>query len=207
MLKLYYAPGACSLAIHILLEERGEQYALEKVDFAAQQQHSDAFKRLNPKSKVPVLERADGSILTELPAIAWWLALTRPEARLLPEDAEGQARTLELVDYIVATVHMQGFTRIARPGNFSPREEDVDAVKARGLDIFNSGLDWLDRRLGQKPYVFDTFSIADAILFYPEYWARARLKQTLPDNLAAHYTAMLSRPSVQEALRQEGLEA
>lgn len=207
MTKLHYSPGACSLAIHVLLEEIGAPYELSKVNFAEQQQHSADFKKLNPKSKVPTLERDDGSVLTELPAIAWWLAMTHPEKGLLPADAEGQARLLEMMDYIVATTHMQGFTRYARPGNFSPREEDFDTVKTRGLEIFHTGLGWLDGRLGSKTYVLGDFSLADIVLFYPEYWTRARLKQDLPENLARHYAAMMARPAVKAALEQEGLSA
>jgi len=68
---------------------------------------------------VPTLVRDDGSVLTEFPAIAYWLAVSNPQAQLLPADAEGQARALEAMDYVVATLHMQGFSRMFRPVNFA----------------------------------------------------------------------------------------
>src|SRR5271167_2901410 len=107
-MKLYYAPGACSLGIHVLLEEIGKPYDGVVVSLRQGEQFQPAFTAVNPKSKVPTLERDDGSVLTEFPAIAYWLARTNPGAHLLPEDVESQARALEALDYVVATVHMQG---------------------------------------------------------------------------------------------------
>lgn len=205
-MKLFYTPGTCSLAIHILLEEIGKPFEVQKVDFAKQEQHSAAFKAINPKSKIPVLRRDDGSILTELPAIALWLAWSNPEKKLFPEDIEMRVRSIELIDYVVSTIHMQGFSRIARPGNFSSNEAEHDQVKARGKDIFNAGLHRLNEQLGGE-YFLDAFSVADAVLFFAEFWSVVRLKQALPDNLQRHYMRMKSRPSVQRAIAREKVAA
>ena len=78
-MKLYYMPGACSIGIHVLLEEIGKPYDAHKVDGAKQEQYGPDFVALNPKSKVPTLQRDDGSVLTEFPAIAVWLARKNPE--------------------------------------------------------------------------------------------------------------------------------
>jgi len=206
-MKLMYAPGACSLGIHLLLEEIGKPYDTERVNLAEGAQYKPGFTAVNPKSKVPTLVRDDGSVLTEFPAIAYWLASTNPQAKLLPGDADGQARALEAMDYVVATMHMQGFTRIFRPGNFSPNEADADAVKARGREIFEKGLAIMDKALAGKDYIAGQFSIADAALFYVEFWGAARLKLELPANCAAHYKRMLARPAVQRMMQQEGLAA
>ena len=154
---------------------------------------------------MPTLVRDDGSVLTEFPAVAFWLARTNPDSKLLPDDADSQARALEAMDYVVATLHMQGFARIFRPGNFSPSAADEEAVQARGKEIFERGLGVLDKALAGKDYLAGQFSIADAALFYVEFWASARLKMDLPANLAAHYKRMLARPAVQRTLQQEGL--
>ena len=77
-MKLYYAPGACSIGIHVLLEEIGKPYQAEAVNFREGAQYKPPFTGINAKSKVPTLERDDGSILTEFPVIARWLALTEP---------------------------------------------------------------------------------------------------------------------------------
>jgi glutathione S-transferase len=207
-MKLYYAPGACSLGIHVLLEEIGKPYETVPLKFAEREQYTPEFTALNPKSKVPTLVRDDGSVLTEFPAIAYWLARTNPQAGLLPDDPDSQARVLEAMDYVVATVHMQGFSRMFRPENFSPNPGDAETVKARGREIFEKGLALMDKALEGKEYLGgSSLSIADAALFYVEFWAAARMKMTLPPNCAAHYQRMLARPGVRKALEAEGLQA
>ena len=153
------------------------------------EQFQPAFTSVNPKSKVPTLERDDGSVLTEFPAIAYWLARTNPGAKLLPEDVETQTRALEAMDYAVATIHMQGSSRLFRPSNYAPSAADEEAVKARGKEIYEKGLGLLDKALAGKEYIAGSFSVADAALFYVEYRAANPLKMTLPPNCAAHYSA------------------
>jgi glutathione S-transferase len=114
-MKLLFAPGTCSLGIHLLLEEIGKPYETQRVNLQEGAQHKPDFTSVNPKSKVPTLVRDDGSVLTEFPAIAFWLARTNPEAKLPPDDPDGQARALEAKDYVVGTMHPQGLGRIFRP--------------------------------------------------------------------------------------------
>lgn len=204
-MKLYYAPGACSIGIHVLLEEIGKPYEAELVNLREGAQFKPEFTSVNPKSKVPTLVRDDGSVLTEYPAIAVWLASTFPEAKLLPKDADRLARALEYTDYAVATLHMQGFSRIFRPANFAPSEADHAAVKARGEEIFAKGLGLFDKALEGKEYLLGEFSFADSALFYVSFWWAGRLGKTLPPNVAAHYARMNARPSVQRVLKAEGL--
>ena len=121
-MKLFYAPGACSIGIHVLLEEIGKPYDAEAVNLREGAQFKPGFTAVNPKSKVPTLQRDDGAVLTEYPAIAVWLASAFPEAKLLPKDADKLAKALEYTDFAVATLHMQGFSRIFRPANYAPSE-------------------------------------------------------------------------------------
>lgn len=204
-MKLYYAPGACSMGIHLLLEEIGKPYELQKIALPQGEHLRPPFTEINPKSKVPTLERDDGSILTEFPAIALWLARTNPESKLWPEDVEDQARALEAMDYVVATVHMRGFSRMFRPSAYTPSAADEEKVKATGREMFANGLALIDKALAGKEYVVGRFSVADAALFYVEYWAARVAKLDLPPNCAAHFERMLARPSVQRTLQQEGL--
>ncbi len=203
-MKLYYSPGACSIGIHILLEEIGKPYEAIAVNLREGEQYKPGFTAVNPKSKVPTLARDDGAILTEYPAIAYWLAKSNPFANLLPDDVDEQARALELLDYAVSTIHMQGFTRQFRPGNFTPNPADEDAVKARGKDIAEKGFALLDEALEGKDYAVGQFSIADSAIFYVSLWS-TRVGITLPGNVAAHFERMKARPSVQRVLQQEGL--
>ncbi|MBY0339121.1 MAG: glutathione S-transferase N-terminal domain-containing protein [Acetobacteraceae bacterium] len=204
-MKLYYSPGACSIGIHVLLEEIGKPYEAVLLNLREGAQFQPDFVGINPKSKVPTLVRDDGTALTEYPAIAFWLAATNPEAGLMPAGAEGQARAIEATDYAVSTMHMQGFSRMFRPANFAPSEGDAEAVKARGKEIFAKGLANMDKALSGKEWLAGSYSFADSALFYVSFWWAARLNQDLPANVAAHYARMNARPAVQRTLKAEGL--
>lgn len=204
-MKLYFAPGACSVGIHVLLEETGAPYEAVPVNLREGAQFKPDFVGVNPKSKVPTLERDDGSVLTEYPAIAWWIAARFPTAHLMPSGMDAQARALECADYCVATMHMQGFSRMFRPANFAPNEADHAAVKARGEEIFAKGLGLMDKALDGQEWLAGSYSFADSALFYVSFWWNARLGKTLPGNVAAHYARMNARPAVQRTLKAEGL--
>ncbi len=204
-MKLFYAPGACSIGIHVLLEEIGKPYEPVLLNLKDGAQFKPEFTEVNPKSKVPTLVKDDGGVLTEYPAIALWLASRFPEAGLLPKDANGLAKALEYTDYAVSTVHMQGFSRIFRPANFAPSEADHAAVKARGTEIFEKGLAVFDKALAGRDYLVGDFSFADSALFYVCFWWAGRLGRELPPNVAAHYARMSARPAVQRTLAAEGL--
>ncbi|MDB5578974.1 MAG: glutathione S-transferase [Bradyrhizobium sp.] len=205
-MKLLYSPGDCSIGIHIILEEIGKPFEIDRVSFSYQEQHLPDFKKVNPKSKVPVLLRDDDSVLTEFPAIATWLARTNPEANLIAEDIEGQVRALEVMEYCTATIHMQGFTRVFHPGRSATLEADFPVVRARGREFIDKGFAIMDAQLGSNDYILGEFSIADAALFYVEWWETQRLKSKLPENCTRHFNAMVNRPAVQRALADEGLK-
>lgn len=205
MMKLFHMPNSCSLGIHVLMEEIGKPYELMKVDFASGAQYKEPFVSLNPKSKVPALGLDDGRLITEWPAIAWYLAKTNSAARLLPASIDGEVRALELLDYMVATVHMRGFTRIFRPAQFTPTTADEPAIQQTGKDIADTGFKLLAQALGEKAYLLGDYSIADAALFYLSHWAVTRAELPVPDGIRAHLERMRARPAVQRALAQEGL--
>jgi len=200
-----YSPGACSIGIHVLLEEIGKPYETQLVNLREGAQYKPEFTAVNPKSKVPTLVRDDGSVLTEYPAIAYWLARTNTDKKLLPDDLEAQTRALEALDYCVATIHMQGFARLFRAGNFTPNPADEEKVKERGTELIERGFSLMDKALQNKDYVSGAYSVADTALFYTEFWGAKRLNMKLPPNCEAHLTRMLARPAVQRVMQQEGL--
>ena len=204
-MKLLYSPGACSIGIHVLLEEIGKPYEAQLVNLREGGQFKPEFTAVNPKSKVPALVRDDGSVLTEYPAIAYWLARTNPDKKLLPDDVDAQARVLEALDYCVSTVHMQGFSRLFRASSYTPNPADEDKVKERGKEMAEKGFAVMDKALAGKDYLAGAFSIADSALFYVEFWGGKRMNMTLPANCAAHLDRMMARPAVQRVLQQEGL--
>lgn len=205
MNTLYYAPGACSIGIHILLEEIGTPYEATQLDLRGGAQFKPEFTGINPKSKVPTLVREDGSVLTEYPAIAFWLAATNPAAKLMPATADGQAAALQFTDHAVSSMHMQAFSRMFRPSNFAPSEADAEAVKARGKELYEKGFAVMDKALAGKDYLCGDYSFADSALFYVSMWWVKRMEGTLPTNVDAHYKRMLARPAVARVMVAEGL--
>jgi glutathione S-transferase len=201
-MKLMYAPGACSLGIHVLLEEIGKPYETEAVNLR-EPKPERKLTTINPKSKVPTLIRDDGSVLTEYPVIAFWLAKTNATAGLLPDELEAQTRALESTDFCVSTLHMQGFGRLFAAGR-AATPEIGEAIKAQGMEIVVAALDRMSATLGDQDWVVGDYSIADSALYYPSRWA-GMFGIELPANVAAHMARMAMRPAVQATLAAEGL--
>ena len=206
-MKLIYAPGACSMGIHVVIEEIGKPFDAVRVSLRDGPEARAALDSVNPKGKVPTLVNDAGRVVTEFPVIAHYLAEANEGAHLLPTDADGRLRAGEAMDYCVATIHMQGFSRLFRPSNFAPNEADHEAVKAQGRKLIDKGFEVMSATLGQQDWVAGTYSVADAALFYVEYWGAKRMGMTLPANLQAHLDRMLARPAVQRMLAAEGLAA
>jgi len=201
--KFYMTPGSCSTGIHILLEECGLVFEAYIVNLLAGDQYKKDYLAINPKGSVPALVLDDGSALTEFSAIAWWLARSYPKRQLLPETIEGEVRVLGLMNYAVHTLHAQGFARIFTTERFSPNTAEHETVKAQGRQIIDQGFAIVNRELAGREYVAERFSIADAALFYVEFWAE-RTGIPLPENCQAHYRRMLTRPAVRQVLAEEG---
>lgn len=204
-MKLYYARGSSSLGITILLEEIGVPCERVEVALMAGEHYQPAFTAISPKSRVPVLVRDDGSVLTEYGAIAHWLAGAHPQAGLLPQGLEEEARMVEAMDYCVGTVHMQGYMRAFVPQQFTPNKADHDAVRKRGRDIMAKGFAILDRALEGKDHIVGRYTLGDSAVFYVAQWGKV-FQIPLPAHLARHNALMLARPAVQRALALEGLD-
>ena len=203
MLKFFMTPGSCTTGIHILLEELDLLFEVRLVNLLAGDHQTPAFCALNPKSTIPLLVTDDGWAISEFQAIAWWLARSYPKAGLLPASLDGEVRVLEVMDYAVGTLHMQGFARIFTSEKFSPTAAEQAAVQQQGRAIIEEGFAVIDALLADRVYVVDQFSIADAALFYPEFWA-VHSNIALPPRCAAHYRTMLTRPAVRRVLLEEG---
>lgn len=202
-MKFYMAPGSCSTGIHILLEELELPFEAWIVNLPAGDHHRPEYLAINPKATIPTLVRDDGSALTEFQAIAWWLARRYPKAGLLPDDADGEALVIETMSYVVGTIHGQGYTRIFTTDSYTSDPAMHDAIKARGREIVTKSFVLMNDLLAGKEYVTGRFSIADAALFYVEFWAD-RIGIELPEHCAAHYRRLRARPVVQRVLAEEG---
>jgi glutathione S-transferase len=204
-MKLYMTPGSCSTGIHILLEELDKVFEAYIVNLPAGDQYQPDYVAINPKSSIPTLVRDDGKPLTEFQAIAYWLARSNPKANLLPGDLDDETLVLETMDYVVGTIHMQGFARIFNTSAFTPNKNDYEAVIKQGQEIVENGFVIVNTILDGKDYIAGEFSIADAALFYVEFWADKQ-NISLPLNCLAHYRRMLKRPAVYRVLREEGYQ-
>ena len=200
-MKFYMTPGSCSTGIHILLEELELTFEVYLVNLIAGDHLKPEYLAINPKATIPALVRDDGSSVTEFQAIAWWLA--RRYGKLLPEDIDGEVRVLETMGFVTATIHGQGYTRIFTTSSYSADETEHEAIQAQGRDIVTRGFAVVNETLADKEYVAGSFSIADAALFYVEFWAD-KIKLELPPNCLAHYRRMLQRPAVRQVLMEEG---
>lgn len=202
-MKLYMTPGSCSTAIHIILEELEAVFEAHIVNLPAGDQFKPDFIAINPKSTIPALVRPDGSALTEVQSIAFWLARAHPRAGLWPEDIEQQTRAVDCMAYVVGVVHGQGFARIFSPNAFVDQQDLHERVKAYGRNIVLKSFTILNRALEDRDFVAGAYSAADPVLFYVIFWAD-KIGLPIPPNLARHYKRMLSRPAVHQVLREEG---
>jgi glutathione S-transferase len=203
LMKFFMTPGSCTTGIHILLEELDLLFEVHLVNLLADDQHKPDFLALNPKASIPLLVTEDGRAISEFQAIAWWLARSYPKAGLLPDTLDEEVRVLEVMDYAVGTLHMQGFARIFTTDKFSPNAAEHEAVQQQGREIIAEAFAVFDKLLADNEYVVGKFSIADAALFYPEFWA-VHSNIPLPPRCAAHYQRMLTRPAVRRVLLEEG---
>ena len=204
-MKLYMTPGSCSTGIHIILEELEAAFEVYIVNLPAGDQFKPDYVAINPKSTIPTLVRGDGSSLTEVAAIAYWLGRSHPRAALWPDDIETSCRLIETMVYMVGTIHGQGFARIFATPAFARNPLDHESVRELGRDIVAKGFAVIGAALGEKSYLADAYSVADPVLFYVEFWAD-KTGMTLPANLIAHYRRMLARPAVHRVLREEGYD-
>lgn len=214
-LKFYMTPGSCSTGIHILLEHLELPFEVTVLNLPAGEHLQPAYRAVNPKGTIPALVLDDGTALTEWQAIAFWLARSHPRARLLSDDARLAATTMQLMDHVVGTVHGQGFTRLFTTDAYLPAGLDdaaratwQAAVRERGRAIVGQAFDLIDTGLAATSTVPGVavggdFSIADAALFYVEFWAD-KTGLALPPRCAAHYQQVRARPVVQRVLREEG---
>jgi glutathione S-transferase len=204
MLTLYYAPGACSMASHIALEETGVPYEAKPVSLATGEHMKDEYtKNVNPRAKVPAL-RTDEGVLTENVAILIYLARSFPNAQLLPTDPLGTARALSHMAYLSNTMY-PAFTHIMRPGRFATDESAHENLKATGRENFWKLLQEIDHLLDGKQYVLGSqYSAADGytLVFYG--WGK---RIGLPVDQLKNYTALkdrlLTRPAVRKVLERE----
>jgi glutathione S-transferase len=209
MMKLYYAPGACSLAPHIALEEVGAPYELARIDLAANQQNSTEYLRINPKARVPAL--ADGDwVLTEAPAILRYIAARHPAAGLWPWDSREEARCAEWLNWLSSTIQV-AFGHVRRAARYASDPRAAEDVAATAKITCRHLWREVDEKIGAGPWAIgDRYSVADALLIVYWTWGRGPvlafdMAHDFP-HWTGHANRLAGRPAVQRAFKQEGLE-
>lgn len=200
-MKLYYAPGACSLAPHIVLREAGYTFDLDKVDIPAKKTASGAdYWAVNPKGYVPALQLDNGEVLSEVGVICQYLADQKPAAGLVPA-AGSMARyhLMEWLNFVATEVH-KSIGALFNP-KMTPEMREVQ------LGLIGRRLGALEKMLAGKQYLMgDAFSVADAYLYTVLNWTHIhKIDMTQWPNIQAFMTRVAARPKVQDAMRAEGL--
>jgi glutathione S-transferase len=200
MLTLYYAPGACSMASHIVLEESGETYQPRRVDLAAGEQRSEAYLKINPQGRVPVLGLDDGTPLAENTAILPYLG---KRFGLWPKGDVGEAKALSLIGFFAASVH-PAHAHVGRPERYATEASAHPNIKETGLKTFHGYLKQIDGMLAGREWFSDQYSVLDPYGFVFYTWG---VRRELPMAELKNYTAfkdrMLKRPAVQRVVEDE----
>jgi glutathione S-transferase len=199
-MKLYYAPGACSQAPHILLHEIGLDHDAAKVDLRNKTlEDGGSYLDINPKGSVPALELDNGEVLTENAVILQYLGDRSSATDVLPSTGSFRRyRVLEQVNFITTELHK-------RFGFLFDREA-TDEFKQFVIQGLGKKLDYIDQRLGEGPFLMgDELTLPDPYLFVMTSWAEKMIGLDRWPNLAAFRERMLQRPSVRNVLQFEGL--
>ncbi len=201
-MKLYFSPGACSLAPHIILREAGAKFDLEQVDNKAKKTKSGTdFWQTNPKGYVPVLELDDGQRLTENPAILQYIADQHPNSGLVPPCGSFERyRVQEWLNFVTSEIHK----------TFGPLFKDTtpEEYKTISKENLSKRYGFLEKHFASHQFLHgEKFGIADSYLFVVTNWlGRFGLNIEKWPDVNAYHRRILARPKVQEAMQAEGLK-
>lgn len=199
-MKLYYSPGACSMAPHILLNEAGLTYEAVAVDLKKKTYSSGDYRQINPKGYVPALQAENGEVLTENSVILQYIADLVPDARLIPKAGSFERyRLLEWENFIATEIH-KGFAPLWN-------DKTPDAYKTMLRENLGNRLDYVAKHLHDHPYLMgQQYTLVDAYLFTVLSWSPI-LKFDLSrwPAIGSFMERVSKRPATQQTLKKEGL--
>jgi glutathione S-transferase len=200
-MKLYYSPGACSLASHIALYETGLPFETDQIIKTTKMTAGgENFMQINPKGYVPAIRLDEGSILTEGAAVLQYIADQKPDSGLAPKAGTMERyRLQEWLTYISSEIHK----------SFSPMfsKDAAEEVKSYARDMLGKRLGHAETQLANQPYLMgDHFTVADAYFFVVMNWSNIVGFDLAPFPRIKGYLARIAaRPAVQAAMKAEGL--
>ena len=203
MLTLYYAPGACSMAAHIVLEESNEKYEPRRVDLAGGEQRTEAYLKIHPQGRVPALRLDNGECLSENTAILPYLG---KRFGLWPTEALAEAKALSTIGFFAASVH-PAHAHIGRPERYATDASAFPTIKEMGFKTFHGYLKQVDGMLAGREWLGEQYSVLDPYGFVFYTWG---VRRELPMGELKNYTAfkdrMLQRPGVRRVLEDEKIK-
>src|SRR5580704_1585965 len=203
MLTLYYAPGACSMAAHIALEESGEKYTPQRVDLAKGEQKTEAYMKIHPLGRVPALRLDNGEPLAENTAILPYLG---KRFGLWPTEAAAEAKALSLIGFFASSVH-PAHAHVGRPERYTADTTAFPGIKDMGLKTFHGYLKQIDGMLAGREWFSDRFSVLDpyALVFYT-WGVRRELPMAELKNYTAHKDRLMKRAAAARVVADEKIK-
>ncbi|KAF4549247.1 Hypothetical protein D9617_22g065920 [Elsinoe fawcettii] len=207
-IQFYYAPGACSLAPHILLYESQIPFkAIPATVNATTSSFPDKYHLINPETRVPAII-LDGDINTEVPAVATAISQLVPDLHLMGKTPSEIAHVYEWMCWLSATVHQQGFGHLFRPQRYCKDQAAEGSIKERALQHIDDCFQKIEKKLQGHHAVGDRFTAVDAYLLVCYRWGKATGSKM--DQRFSLYTALIrnlgQRPSVRSAIEAEGID-
>lgn len=203
MLTLYYAPGACSMAAHIVLEESGEKYEPRRVDLGKGEQRTPEYLKIHPLGRVPALGLDNGEPLTENTAILPYLG---KRYSMWPVEPLAVARALSVIGFFASTVH-PAHAHISRPERYATDKAHFPDLQAQGRKMFHEYLKQIDGMLAGREWLSDQYTVLDPYAFTFYTWGvRRELPVAELKNFTAHKDRMLKRPAVQRVVEDEKIK-
>jgi glutathione S-transferase len=204
-IKLYYAPGACSLASHIAIEEAGVPYETQKLDLAAGDQRKPEYLAINPRGRVPSLV-VDGHVLTENVGILTYFGGGYPQAKIWPKDTWHQAQAVSTMGWLSNTVHPT-FGHMIRAARYADDAAAQEAIKAKARVMYFDYLKEIDTLLtGKKWCIANQHTVVDGYLLVFYRWGN---RNSIPVKTLPNYTSLvqrlMARPVVKKVMADEGI--
>ena len=207
MIKLYYSPGACSLAPHIVLEELGIAFESVLVSLKDGEQHKADFLRVNPRARIPALV-VDGKLLTECPAILTYLGGGYAARGLWPKETWKQAEALSLMSWLSSSVHI-AVAGIFRPERYSADVAAKESINATSKATLLNYYADIERMLtGKSFFAGSQYTVCDPYLLVFYRWGHrigVDMKSQFP-NWTKHALRVVSRPTVKRVFEVEGIK-
>ena len=203
MLTLFYAPGACSMAAHIVMEESGEKYEPKKMDLSKGEQKTPEYLKIHPLGRVPALKLDDGTAISENTAILPFLG---KRFGMWPSDPVKEAKALSVIGFMASTVHPCN-THVTRPERFSEDKAAHPGIQAAGKKSLHDYLKQIDAMYAGREWLSDNYTVLDpyALVFYV-WGVRRELPVASLNNYTAFKDRMVKRSAVQKVMADEGIK-